>query len=200
MKKTLATLGLALISFILASQTNCNNSFYKTPEDYLAGKPITGVTLTKWKDYSSTVEYTDNGTAQKEKVSKLQYNWFCNEGGILMRIYDGDLYYAVEIGPLCFYIKASMGTIRFGGKDNYSISGKFSDSWPDEYYSLTPTGHIEKFKEKILEEYLEKNNLKSEYDSDPDFKRQAKDCVLCWQSKKTNKMIKYTKLLNKKLK
>jgi hypothetical protein len=173
--------------------------FFKSSEDYLAGKSIDGAELNTWKEYASSVEMTENGVKQKVKISKLPYLWFCNSEGMLMRVFDGDLYYAVVTGPLSFYIKTSEGTVFLSG-GNYTLTGKFSDSWPNEYYSLGPDGAIEKLKGKVLEDYLEKYGMKSQYDKDPQFKREAKDCVLCWQEKKTNKMIKYVKLLNEKMK
>lgn len=204
MKKTLIVIVLGLISCFSFSQITVvagkhANKFFKSAEDFMNDKPIDGVKLTKWVDYSSSIEFSENGASQKVKISKLQYTWFCNYEGMLMRVFDGDLYYTVVIGKMCFYIKSNEGTISKTSEDTYVLSGKFSDSWPAEYYSLTSTGPIEKLKEKTLEEYLEKNGLKSQYDNDPKYQRERKDCVMCWQEKKTNKMIKYVKLLNGKL-
>lgn len=200
MKKSILTLVLGLLSLISFSQTATKderaNQFFNSAEDYLNKRAVDGVKLIKWKEYSSTVEFSENGTTQKVKDSKLTYPWFCNANGTPIRVFDGNLYYALAIGPICFYIKNNEGAVNEYG----SISGKFSDSWPNEYYSLTPTGPIEKLKPKILDEYLEKYKLKSQFDNDPSFKREMKDCVLCWQDKKTRKMIKYVKILNEKMK
>ncbi len=197
MKKILLSLLLLIASLTSFSQKDERaNQFFKSAEDYINKKPVDGVKLVKWKAYSSSVEYTENGTTQKVKASKLPYNWFCNENGTLMRVLDGDIYYALAVGPLCFYISNNGGAVSEYG----SISGKFSDSWPDEYYSVTPTGPIEKLKPKILDDYLEQHNLKNQFDNDPKFRREAKDCVLCWQEKKTLKMLKYVKILNEKIK
>ncbi len=205
MKNLLITIALGMLVFYANSQNQIvqgkhANRFFNSAEDYINDKPIDGVKLTKWKEYTSTVEYTEKGVDQKIKASKLSYSWFCNSEGMLMRVFDGDIYYAVVVGKMCFYIKSSEGTISKTGENSYVLSGKFSDSWPSEYYSLNTNGQIEKLKEKILEEYLEKNGLKDQYDNDPNYKRERKDCVLCWQEKKTNKMIKYIKLLNEKMK
>lgn len=172
--------------------------FFKSYEDYLADTPIEGVKLIELKP--SSLKYSDNGTDQKVKASKLTYNWFCNEDGILMRVFDGDIYYVVVDGPISFYIKRNEGTVVKPDKQDYNIGGELSDSYPKEYYSLTPNGPIEKLKESILEEYLDKYNLRKNYDTDPAYKREARDCVMCWQNKKTNNQIKYIKIINSKMK
>ena len=172
--------------------------FFKSYEDYAAGTPIEGVKLKELK--SSSIKYTENGTEQKAKASKSPYAWFCNEDGMLMRIYDGDIYYMVVDGPISFYIKSGDGKVWKPDSYDYNISGELSDSYPNEYCSLTPNGPIEKLKENFLEEYLTKYNLKNAYDKDPKYRREGKDCVMCWQNKKSNKQIKYIKLLNEKMK
>jgi hypothetical protein len=172
--------------------------FFKSYEDFKADKPVAGIQVTMCK--GSTVEYTENGIKQKVKASKLPYSWFCNSEGMLMRVFDGDLYYVVADGAICFYIKVGDGTVSKPDNSDYMISGKFSDSYPDEYYSLTPNGVIEKLKDKILEEYLAKYNLTSQYENDPKYKRERSDNVMGWANKKTNKKIKYIKLINEKSK
>ena len=82
--------------------------FFKSYEDFKADKPVAGIQVTMCK--GSTVEYTENGTKQKAKASKLPYSWFCNSEGMLMRVFDGDLYYVVADGAFCFYIKVGDGT------------------------------------------------------------------------------------------
>lgn len=205
MKNAILTLAFSIMFFFANSQVTIvqgkhANKFFGSAEDYLNDKPIEGVKLTNWKAYSSTIEFNEKGVDQKMKSSKMNYTWFCNSEGMLMRIFDGDIYYAPVIGKMSFYIKASEGTISKTSENSYVLSGKFTDSWPSEYYSLNSNGQIEKLKEKTLEEYLEKNGMLSQYENDPNYKRERKDCVLCWQEKKTNKMIKYVKLLNEKMK
>lgn len=174
------------------------NKFFKSYEDYVAGTPIDGVKLKELKE--SSFKYTENGTDQKVKASKSPYAWFCNEDGILMRIFDGDIYYMLVDGPISFYIKVSDGKVWKPDCCDYNIGGNLSNSYPPEYCSLTPNGPIEKLKENFLDEYLTKYNLKTAYDKDPKYKREARDCVMCWQVKKSNKQIKYIKLLNEKMK
>lgn len=203
MKKQIFVLFFLAISAFATSQITVTAGkhqykFFKSYEDYKADKPVDGIKVNSCK--GSSVEYTENGTKQKCKASKLPYTWFCNDEGILMRVFDGDLYYVVVDGPLSFYIKSGDGTVSKPDNSDYVIGGKFSDSYPDEYYSLTPNGAIEKLKNKVLEEYLEKYNLTSQYENDPKYKREMKDCVMCWQNKKTNKKIKYIKLINEKMK
>lgn len=172
--------------------------FFKTYEDFKTDKPVDGIKINNCS--GSTIEYTENGVKQKSKASKLPHSWFCNNEGMLMRVFDGDLYYVVADGALTFYIKVGDGTVSKPDNSDYVIGGKFTDSYPTEYYSLTPNGTIEKLKDKVLEEYLEKYNLTSQYENDPAYKREKKDCVMCWANKKTNKKIKYIKLINEKMK
>ena len=201
-KQILLVLFIATAFFVNAQVTvtagKHQYKFFKSYEDFKSDKPVDGIKVNSWK--SSNVEYIENGAKQKAKISKLPYVWFCNDEGMLMRVFDGDLYYVVADGPITFYIKASDGTVSKPDNSDYVITGALSDSWPTEYYSLTPNGQIEKLKDKVLEEYLAKYNLTSQYDNDPQYKREKKDCVMCWQNKKTDKKIKYIKLINEKMK
>lgn len=185
--------------------------FYKSYEDYKADKPVDGIKCTKWDSWSNRVEYNENGAQQKAKPSKLPYLWFCNEEGMLMRVFDGDLFYVVVDGPISFYIDASKGTVSKLENGNciingvsvnvdYMILGASPSTWSLDYYSLTPNGPIKELKNKFLDEYLEKYNLTSQYEKDTQYKKEAKDCVDCWSNKKTNKKIKYIKLINEKMK
>ena len=203
MKKQILLLFFIAISAFANSQITVTAGkhqykFFKSYEDYKSDKPVEGIKVSVVK--GSTVEYTESGTKKKEKASKLPYSWFCNSEGMLMRVFDGDLYFVVVDGPISFYMKSGDGTVSKPDNSDYVIGGKFSDSYPDEYYSLTPNGAIEKLKNKILDEYLEKYNLTSQYENDPKYKREMKDCVMCWANKKTNKKIKYIKLINEKMK
>lgn len=197
MKKIKLSFLAFLFTYLVNAQTS--HKFFNSYEDYVAGKAVEGVVLKKMKDFSSSIEITENGTDQKVKASALKYPWFQNDY-ILIRAFDGDFYNVVVAGKLCFYIKVGEAGVYNNGKGGFTFSPKFSDSWPDEYYSVGTNGPIEKLKGKILEEYLEKNGLLSQYENDPLFKREAKDCVRCWQEKKTKKNIKYVTLLNEKLK
>ena len=172
---------------IIVTAGKSQYKFFIFYEDYVAMKPVEGIKVNKCN--ASTVEYTENGTKQKAKASKLPYGWFGNEEGMLMRVFDGDLYYVVVDGPLTFYIKTSDGTASKPDNMDYIIQGRHSDTYPSEYYSLTPNGAIEKLKDKVLEEYLAKYNLTTQYENDPQYKREMKDCVMCWANKKTNKKI-----------
>ncbi|MBI3518113.1 MAG: hypothetical protein HY062_01980 [Bacteroidetes bacterium] len=203
MKKQILLIIFVTLTFFINAQIlitagKHQYDFFKSYEDYKADKAVDGIQVTICK--GSNIEYTENGAKKKSKASKLPYSWFCNSEGMLMRVFDGDLYYVVVDGAVSFYIKVSEGTISKPDNADYIISGDVSNTWPNEYYSLTPNGTIEKLKDKILEEYLEKYNLTSQYENDPNYKRQAKDCVMCWANKKTNKKIKYTKLINEKIK
>lgn len=202
MKKLFISLILVAITTFVNGQTKTKdpiyNKFFKTYEDYKANKGVDGMKFINLK--GTTIEYSENGTAQKQKPSKLPYTWYTDHNEILMRVFDGDLYYVLADGAVCFYIKVGDGTVSYGSDSDYSIGGKFSDSYPEEYYSLTPNGAIEKLKDKILDEYLTKYNLTSQYENDPKYKRERSDNVMGWANKKTNKKIKYIKSINEKVK
>lgn len=173
------------------------SKFFKSYEDYKADKPIEGIKLESFQ--GKKLEYTENGTKQKAKASSLPYQWFCNIDGTLVRSFNGDFYFMIIDGPISFYIKTAEGNVYDQGEAGYVIR-QTGEYYPVEYYSLTPNGTIEKLKDKVLEEYLEKYNLMSKYENDPAYKREMKDCVACYQNKKTNKKIKYIKIVNKKMK
>lgn len=202
MKKIILSLLFVAVTAFVNGQTKTKepiyNKFFKSYEDYKANKGVDGMKFINLK--GTTIEYNENGIVQKQKPSKLPYAWYTDHNEILMRVFDGDLYYVLADGAVCFYIKVGDGTVSYGSDSDYSIGGKFSDSYPTEYFSLTPNGVIEKLKDKVLEEYLEKYNLTSQYENDPKYKREMKDCVMCWANKKTNKKIKYIKLINEKVK
>jgi hypothetical protein len=191
------TIGSGSNTYTVTVGQNAKN-FFNSYGDYLANKPVEGIKLIQLN--SSSVKISEKGSELKVKASKLQYNWFCDEYGILMRIFEGDIYYVIVDGPFSFYINRGQGTVVKDDNSKYHIVGELSDSYPSEYYSLTPNGSISKLKESVLEEYLEKYSLLEDYKEDPAFKRERKDCVMCWQNKKTNKQIKYIKILNTKLK
>jgi hypothetical protein len=202
MKKQILSLLFVAFIAITNGQTKSNdpiyNKFFKTYEDYKANKGVDGMKFINLK--GTTVEYSENGTMQKQKPSKLAYAWYTDHNGMLMRVFDGDLYYVLADGAICFYIRVGDGTVSYSSDSDYSIGGKFTDSYPEEYYSLTINGAIEKLKNKVLEESLEKYNLTSQYENDPKYKRERSDNVMGWANKKTNKKIKYIKLINEKVK
>lgn len=171
--------------------------FFKSYEDYIANKPVDGYKLVELKPTS--VKINENGTEDKVKPSKLKYNWFCNADGMLMRVFDGEVYHVVVEGPLCLYIKRSQGTI-VKPDNKYHFIESANDFYPAEFYSLTISGPISKLKDNILEEYLQKHGLLKDYENDPLNKREWKDCVECWKNKQTNRKIKYVQLLNTKMK
>lgn len=174
------------------------NNFFTSYEDYKAEKPIADMKLKSYK--GSTIEFVQNGTEQKQKGSKITYQWFCNETGILMRVFDGDVYFMVVDGPLCYYVKRSEGTVMKPDGEDYRFSPATSDPFLPEYYSEGPSGEIKKLKESVMDSYLEKYNLKKDFEADPAYKREAKDCVWCYKNKLHCRNVKYIKLINEKMK
>ena len=205
MKKISLLILMSFLSLFLNAQRDIvvgkhPNKFFKSYEDYKANKPIDGVVLIKWSSNSTgKIELSENGVAQKLKVSKLTYTWFCNEEGVLMRLYDGELYYVVVDGPFTYYAQSSKTWVARYGDADFSLVPQLSGSKIADRYSETPNGEIKKFSESVLKEYLAKYGLKDQYDADK-MKREFKDNVASYEDKQQLKLIKYMILLNEKMK
>jgi len=176
---------------------NYANQCFNSYEDFVAGKPIEGKVVKAWT--SKNVELSVNGSVEKVKIADLPFNWFVNEDGMLMRVYNKELYYVLVHGPISFYVWSEEGKAGFAS-DGFFMVGKFTDTFPNDFYSLTPNGDIEKLSEGILGKYLDQYGLSEQYDNDPEFKRERTDCVNCWLHKKASKKIKYIQILNEKMK
>jgi len=172
--------------------------FFKSYEDFKAKKPIEGMKLVSFK--ASSIEFTENGKEQKQKGSKITYTWFCNDYGMLMRVFEGDVYFVVVDGALCYYIKRGEGTVIKPVEGDYIFNPITSDPFLPEYYSETPNGPIIKLKEKVMDGYLEKYRLKDQFDKDPLYQREAKDCVWCYKNKLHCRNVKYIRLIGERMK
>ena len=122
MKKQILTLLFAVIVILINGQTKLDyqpyNKFFKTYEDYKSIKPVDGIIFVNLK--GTSVEYNENGTKQKKKPAELPYSFFCDHNNMLMRAFDGDLYYVVADGAICFYIKVGDGTVYKPDNADYS--------------------------------------------------------------------------------
>lgn len=211
MKKIL-TLVLLGFNLILNAQTDLGveidkraGKFYKSYEDYLKDESIAGVNLKEMSDNGWTLEITENGKTEKYKDTKVPYSWFCNLQGILMRVYDGNIYYVIIEGPLCYYAKyreAWVGhSVYVKTKklcSDYSYLPNSNSSFSD-YYSETINGEIKIFSNKYFKELLEKYGLKEQFEEDK-IKREMKDSVMNIKNKEWNKRIKYIRLIFEKFK
>lgn len=197
MKKQLIVSFLVLMSFLINAQIKNRNQFFKTYEDFKDNKPVENISINKWK--ATSVEYVENGAEKKEKISKLSYAWFCNEQGVLMRVFEENLYYVLTEGSMTLYVKAKDGSImKQEGSDYYIVGPNIEGFFPAEHYSISPNGPIEKLKDKVLDEQLERYNLTAQYENDREYKRERSDTVIGWASKKLNKKVKYIRMTNSK--
>jgi hypothetical protein len=204
MKKISLIILMSIVSLLLNAQRDVvvgkhPNKFFNSYEDYKADKPIAGVVLTKWNDYSPfKSEISENGKTVTLKDLKGKYLWFCDDQGVLIRFYDNDLYHVIIDGGFTYYVVSSKSRVARYGDSEFDLSSRLDSPLADRY-SETPNGEIKKFKMSILMEYLEKYGLKEQYDSDK-IKREAKDNVGMYELKQQTKMLKYIKLLNEKMK
>lgn len=174
------------------------NKVYATVEDYKESKPVEGVLVNNVD--KGGVELLKGGIKEKFKASKFPYTYFTKDNGMLMRVFDGDIYYVLIEGALCYYIKIKEGQVSYSGPGTFYVNRYMpSDYVPTDYYSETLTGEIKKLKDKDFDEYLEKQGLKTQYESDKT-KREARDSVDDYKMKLKNKLAKYFRLLNEKLK
>lgn len=198
-KQILSLLFIGVIAFANGqTKPNDDSKFFNSYQDYKDHKPIAGITVNQVE--KTSVEINNNGKTERVKASKLPSAFFTNINGMLMRVFDNDIYYVIVDGPLCYYIKRSESQVGYSGPGQLSVTRNSPDDFAAaDYYSETINGEIKKLKDKVLDEYLEKANLKSQYEKD-DVKREAKDSVDGYKSKLKTKTAKYVKLINEKIK
>lgn len=85
---------------------------------------------------------------------------------MLMRVDEGRTYYVVVEGPICYYVKRNEGFAAYDEGNVFVGRNSKDDQAPKEYFSLGVTGEIQKLKDKDLDSYLEKYNLKNAYDGE----------------------------------
>ncbi len=98
-----------------------SNHFYKTYNDFLAGKPAPDILLKGPRTsnaFGSNVSYevTKNDKSNKINVKDLaaEYWGFCDRFGNLFRLYENDSYQVFMVGKICQYVKAGecYGTLK----------------------------------------------------------------------------------------
>lgn len=209
MKKQFIALALACFSLTGFAQKSSYvpGHLYKSVEDFKAKKPLPdyGVLTTSWKNSmgKESFEITKGGDKTKTKVSELPAPFITEmENGVLMRAFDNELYYILEDGPICYYIKKTdADVVELTGPSIYSkqiTSGKYiylKNEFLPDYYSETITGEIKKLKESDLEKRLEAKGLKEKFESEKP-KREKKDNISDFVTKTRLHTAKYIKLLN----
>jgi|JI10StandDraft_1071094.scaffolds.fasta_scaffold207228_2 hypothetical protein len=198
MKNLILILLIAVMPSCLLGQNSVPNSssFFNSYQDYKDSKPIAGYEINQIND--GNVEVVKDGKTEKIKTAKLPSIWFTNINGMLMRVFDGDIYYVLVDGKICHYVKRSEGQVGYSGPGTLIIT-RYSpdDKLPGDYFSETINGEIKKLKGKDLDKLLEQYGLKDQYDADK-VKREAKDSVDGYNSKGITKTSKYIKLINAK--
>lgn len=163
--------------------------FYKTLQDFINDNPIPGVRI-------------KNGSFGWSMLSGLDYKLIDEAGNLTKEDSKGlpsDLFtykrnnyvspYIIRIIDKKPYIVLSSGSLNY-----YSL---YEDQ-EKRYYSEGWNGELQKFSEKDLENYLEKENLLEAYRNDKP-KREFSDDVNGYFNKVIKWQIKYFDLLNEKL-
>ena len=203
MKKTIISV-LLIIPFIVSAQ---RGNLYKSAEDYYNKKPVENI---EWFPETYTmllgvqrVEISKNGKKEKVKPSELGEEWASDGEGNLMRLYDKEWYAVIVNGAFCYYVKWMEGSVTVSDKGTYTFSTSNPNSMDHssqkfmDYYSLTLGGEIKRFKDRALEEFLDKYGLKDKFNNEK-VKREFKDSVVGYMAKEKMKIIKYAKMGNEK--
>lgn len=207
MKKTLLlalTIFLNFLGFAQSEQSltiteDQKMFFFKSYDDYIAKKPVEGIKLVSMSQKGWNIEVNQNGVIEKIKDSKILYPYFC-WGSDLMRVFDGEIYFVLDIGPLCFYKKIRECSVSYKDDRSFYYFNPTGDDIHKEYYSETINGEIKVMKHGVFEDYLEKYGLKEAFDKEKKPKREKKDSVVGYKNKEWNVWLKYKKILNQKMK
>lgn len=206
--KKIAAILLILFALKSISQNSFGDRralFFNSYEDYQQNKSVDGVKLKEMSQYGSTVKIEKDGKTEEYKDSKIPYTWFCNNQGMLMRVFNGKVYYVIIEGAVTYYVKSieAWTGYTYNTSTNEMRTEIMFIPNPNEifkeYYSVTPTSEILVFKDKMFNEYLEKYGLKEQFEADK-VKREMKDTVLDYKNKEWQKRVKYKKLINEKIK
>jgi hypothetical protein len=171
---------------------------YKTAEDYYNNKPIENSGWKPWQSTNKKVDIVKDGTTVETKTSEMGDVWYSNSQGLLMRFFDKNLYTVVVNGPICYYVQFNYGEVYKDSENNLQFSSSPSSGKYFDFYSETLNGEIIKWSDKMFEKYLKQFGLEEKYNSEK-IKREMKDTVMGYETKKLNKMLKYLSLINEKL-
>ena len=186
MKKTILTSVLVLITSICFSQSMKGTPFYKTYEDYLNKKPMSGpmVKPNSLKSNIATgtsVVLVENGKEDRVSCDKLPHDLFLYYGGYmakLIKVVGNTPYRVFTMGKMSYYADVFDEQRRFYQIDN---------------------GEGKRFKKGELEDFLQKYGLLEEFENTKP-KREKKDDVNGYFSKVVNHEIEYINKLNEKMK
>lgn len=96
-----------------------SNHFYKSYQDFVNNNPAPGILLSKGRtEIAGKVSYTVdmNGTIEKKSVKELgeQYWGFCDQYGVLYRLWEKDAYIVIIAGNITQYVRTGQcsGTIN----------------------------------------------------------------------------------------
>lgn len=126
----------------------------------------------------------ESGSVFKENIKNFPSDIFTYEhygklkGLQLTRIIKKEPYIVLVLGSFSLYVKLT--------------------DHVDKLYSLGWNGQIKKYKEKVLESYLDKYNLRKEYEANRP-RWEFKDTVNGYFNKYMAWQIKYVRLLNEKM-
>lgn len=195
-------LGVIASTGLTKGQNINTNKFYKTPADFLNNTPIEGYSIKNdsWSylmGFGESIVLFKNGVKDKVKLSNLPSPWFSygDDGLLLMRAFDGNLYYVLAEGPLCYYLNINTNRVSVDKSGVIQLTDQSGRGLYKNYYSETSNGEILKLKDKNLNKYLVKYNLKKKYDAEK-MKRNTSNDYL----KRSFKYIKYINLLNEQMK
>jgi hypothetical protein len=204
MNKLILNVVACFFAVTIIGQNTDSGNLYKSIEDYKAKKPVEGVSVVpdSWRMLfgSESIELVKNGASEKTKLGNVPATVLTLEkDGMLMRIFEKDLYIVVVEGPLCYYRKRTEGRVGRNGSEFYFSRNSKDDNWGRDFYSEGINGEIKKLKESELEKRIEEKGLKAKYEADKP-KRERKDSVDDYMTKSKNRVAKYIKLLNEKAK
>jgi hypothetical protein len=173
---------------------------YNSAEDYYKNNPIPDAFWNPWnfQGQGTKIEVSRNGKLEMVKISEMGDTWFSDESGFLMRRNGKYLYKVVVDGPICYYVEYTNGEVYREPDGTYEFMASIYSTKFIDYYSLTLKGEMDYWSEKMFEAKLKEHNLLEAYHADKP-KREAKDSVGDFESKKKNKRIKYLKMLNEKM-
>jgi len=198
-KVFLAILVLLSSSMIFGQKVNTGR-VYKTYQDYLDNNPVKGYAIIKdsWSSVFGTnfLYIEKNGVKAKVKTTELPGNFYTEDSaGLLVRVYEKDIYVVVVEGQICYYVSRTEGKTTHEGNSWY-FDVPFKESNPmRDFYSETITGEVKKLSGSELGKLLEEKGLKKRYEAAKP-KREFKDTVNGYETKLKRRIIKFITLYN----
>lgn len=199
MKKIIIS-SLLIICSMSSFGQNEDGKLYKNYEDYTANKPIEGYSVVKGSFVmnfgAKSFKLNNNGKLKQTNLKKFPSPLFIQEkGGMLMRIFDNQLYYVIASGAICLYINNAQGRVYIDDENNYIFSFPYTGLEPKNYYSETITGEIKKLNNKILKGLLEEKGLLADFENEKPILKGTHNSDDI-KTKKMVRIIKYIKLIN----